>query len=81
MAWGIEEFMREGKAQRLPAGLRRVAMRKLKILNYAQLLEACGRLLETGWNCCTDHERVSTAFASTTSFACAFSGRPAKHTR
>jgi proteic killer suppression protein len=34
-----EEFWREGKGHRLPANLRRIAMRKLKILNDAQVLE------------------------------------------
>ena len=34
-----EQFWISGKATKLPANLRRVAMRKLKILNDAQVLE------------------------------------------
>ena len=35
----MEEFWRDGTGQRLPANLRRVAMRKLKMIDDAQALE------------------------------------------
>jgi hypothetical protein len=69
-----EEFWRCGTGKAVPAGLRRVAMRKLKLVSDAAALDDLAFRPAIIWKDSREIAPDSTAFALTADIACAFAG-------